>query len=264
MCVLCDVTVLRRLGASFDSLGPGERADAIREAREAAGVVAPELAEGVLRGEKVDAADPELYSRHVLATAREEGVLSGSDSIRWRGELGGARGPQDPRVQAFLSSCAELIADYQAGAQERRKVLERYLEVRGAAVEFAAIGRDGEIWFEHRGDRYTVMTDDEAMDIAVYRLTDGLAQMTSEELLPYTRLPASAIDVIEGIRGRPAEEATDVLAGIVDVALMAEDRVVRDGYAGFFAGEEGMASEDTDFGEYVVVRLFHEKDDGRR
>ena len=264
MCVLCDVTVLRRLGASFDSLAPGERADSIREAREAAGVVAPELAEGVLRGEKLDAADPELYLRHVLDTAREEGVLSGSDSIRWRGELAGPRGPQDPRVQAFLSSCAEFVADYQAGAQERRKVLERYLEVRGTAVEFASIGRDGEIWFEHRGDRYTVMTDDEAMDIAVYRLTDGLPQMSAEELLPYTRLPASALDVLESIRGRPAEEAADVLAGIVDVALMAEDRVVRDGYAGFFAEGEGMLSEDTDFGEYVVVRLYPDKDDGRR
>ncbi|MDB4948572.1 MAG: hypothetical protein JWM27_1221 [Gemmatimonadetes bacterium] len=254
MCVLCDVTVLRRLGAAFDTLSPTERAEAIREAREAAGVVSPELAESVLRGETLDAGDPELYSRHVLATAKEEGVLSGSDTLRWRTEL--ARGPQDPRVQAFLSSCAEYVADYQAGAVERRKVLERYLEVRAQDVKFSSIGRDGEIWFGHRKDTYAVLTDDEAMDIAIFRLTEGLPSMPAEELLPYTRLPASALDVLEGIRGRPAEEASEVLAGIVDVALMAEDRVVRDGYAAFFAEEEGTASDDTDFGEYVIVRLY--------
>src|SRR3954468_20685460 len=140
MCVLCDLTVLRRLGAPIDSLSPQERADAIREAREAAAVVSLDIAEAALRGETVDTADPELYSQHVLATAREEGVLSGSDTMRWRTELAGPRGPHDPRVQAFLSSCAESVADYEARAAERRKVLERYLEVRGDKVGFESIG----------------------------------------------------------------------------------------------------------------------------
>jgi hypothetical protein len=263
MCVLCDVTVLRRLAAPFDSLSPLERADAIREAREAAAVVSLDIAEAVLRGEAVDVGDPDLYSQHVLATAREEGVLSGSDTMRWRTELAGPRGPHDPRVQAFLSSCAEAVADYQAGEVERRRVLERYLEVRGEQVGFASIGRDGEMWFESRGDHYTVLTDEEAMDIAVHRLTDGLPAMSAEELLPYSRLPASAMDVLESIRGRPAEEAAEVLAGIVDVALMAEDRVVQGGYAAFFAGEEGTRTEDTDFGEHVIVRLYAEHEDDR-
>lgn len=255
MCVLCDTAVLRRLGAPLDSLSVQERADAIREAREAAAVVSAELAEAALRGSAPELSDPELYAQHVLATAQDEGVLGSSEVFRWRGVLAGREGLRDPRVQAFLSSCAECVAGYQAGAVERRRILERYLEVRPRDVHFSAIGRDGEVWYEHRGNRYAVLTDEEAMEMAVARLTDALPTVPPENLLPYTRLPASAMDVLEAVRARPADEAADVLAAMVDVALMAEDRVSREGFGPLFTERPEEPMEDADFGDYVVLHL---------
>lgn len=263
MCVLCDVAVLRRLGAPFDSLAQQERADAIREARDAAAVISPELADAALRGNAPALDDPQLYDRHVLSTAQEEGVLTSSDAFRWRTALAGPNGLDDARVQAFLSSCAEYVASYLAGAADRRRILERYLEVHTHDVEFAGIGRDGEVWYENRGARYAVLTDEEAMEMAVMRITETLPSLTPEELLPYTRLPASALDVLEAIRTRPQDEAAEVLAGIVDVALMAEDRVSREGFGPLFVEEGEEAMEDSDFGDYVVLHLPAAEADGK-
>src|SRR5690606_11542565 len=112
MCILCDHGTLELLTTPLEQLAPGQLANAIRTAREAAGPGVLDHAEAVLRGEPASGAGSELYADVVVARALEAGVLKSSEAFGWGTRLGSSRGHADPRVQAFVSTCVEILDDY--------------------------------------------------------------------------------------------------------------------------------------------------------
>lgn len=258
MCILCDHGMLDRLTVRLERLGPGELADAIRTAREAAGPGVMDQAEAVLRDESSPLVAAELFGEVVVARALEAGVVSSTEAYRWDEELRSAEALQDPRVQAFLSSSAEIIGEYLLLHDERRAILTRFLEARGEDVEFAWLGRDGELWFDHRGELYCVISEEEALEIVERDLAGKLHTLPAELLLRYTRLPETGAEVLEGILARPPETADPLLAGLVDLSALADDRVRAGGFGPFLETEEAPSVEDMRFGEWVVARVREE------
>lgn len=254
MCILCERSTLEILTTPLDRLPPGQVAAAIRTARDAAAAGVLDFAEAVLREEAVPAADADLYDEIVVTRARDEGVLSRSEASGWVARLRTDVAAQDPRVLAFVSSCAEIIDEYRLIFAERRQTLERFLEVRPGTVHFASIGQDGELWFEHRGELLAVLSEDEALDIVERELNLTLHSTPPEALLKYTTLPDTALEVLAGIQAKPAEVANTILAGLIDLGLLAEDRVRAEGYAPFFRAESDQGVEDLRFGEWVIIR----------
>jgi hypothetical protein len=172
MCILCDHGTLEVLTSPLDRLEQGQLANAIRTARDAAGPGVLDHAEAVLRGETAATAGVELYSEIVVARALEAGVLKSSDAFGWETLLTTEQGSLDPRVQAFVSSCAEILDDYQVLYRERRQVLERFLETAGDALAFVWLGQDGELWFDYQGELYSVLGQMEAMEIVERELSE--------------------------------------------------------------------------------------------
>lgn len=255
MCILCDHGTLRLLTAPLEQLVPGELGDAIRVAREAAGPGILDHAEAVLRGEAPPIPDAEMYGEVVVARALDAGVLSRAAASAWEARLRKASTARDPRVQAFVSTCAELVDEYRVLFAERREVVERYVEARGDAVEFAGIGQDGELWFEYREESYAPLTQAEATDTVERELVATLHATQPETLLRYSMLPDAALEVLVGVQAKPAEDANEILAGMIDLAALAEDRIRAEGYAPFFRGEGIDSVEDLRFGEWIIVRV---------
>lgn len=254
MCILCERSTLEILTAPLDRLPPGQVAEAIRTARDAAAAGVLDFAETVLRDETAPPADAELYDEIVVARAQEEGVLSRSEASGWGARLRTDVAAQDPRVQAFVSSCVEIVDEYRMLFQERRQTLERFLELRPGTVQFASIGQDGELWFEHRAELIAVLAEAEALEIVERELNLTLNTATPESLLRYTTLPDTALEVLVGIQAKPADLANTILAGLIDLGALAEDRVRVEGYANFFRSESDHAVEDARFGEWVIIR----------
>lgn len=253
MCVLCDPQVLGMLSTPLERLSPAERVQAIRVARDAAMVAAAPLVEQVLRGESGFAGEAEPYLQEVIERAREDGILKRGDAFRWETEVRSGQALLDPRVQAFLSGCAEWVADYESRAAEERVVLARFLEARPNTLRFASLGRGWELWFEHGEHAYAVIHRDERSRVMAIYVEGLLHSMEPAELLPYTDLPEAGVDLIRQVQGGSPEEADDMLAGIVDVDALTEELVRRRGVAALLAGPEGEA-EEIPFGEYVVIR----------
>jgi len=254
MCILCERSTLEILTTPLDSLPPGSVAQAIRTARDAAAAGVLDFAESVLREEAAPVAELDLYDEIVVSRARDEGVLSRSEASGWVARLRTDVAAQDPRVQAFVSSCAEIVDEYRMLFTERRQTLERFLEVRPGTVQFASIGQDGELWFEHRGELLAVLAEDEALEIVERELNLTLHSTPPESLLRYTTLPDTALEVLAGIQAKPAEVANTILAGLIDLGALAEDRVRSEGYAPFFRAEGEHLVEDLRFGEWVIIR----------
>ena len=255
MCILCDHGTLDKLTLPLDQLGPGELAEAVRTARDAAGPGVMDHAEAVLRGEAPARVGAEMFGEAVVARALEAGVLSSGDAFRWNESLRRERTPADPRVQAFVSSCCEILDDYRLLLDERRRVVEMFLESRGTGVTFAWLGRDGELWFEYRGEMHAALSEAEALEIVERELSASLHTLQAEELLRYTTLPETGLEVLEGILSKPADQADSLLAGIIDIGALADDRVRTSGFAPFFQGEQTRPVEDLRFGEWVIVRV---------
>ena len=251
MCVLCDPQALELLVLPLDRLAPVQRVRAIQTAREAASAAAAPLVEAALRGEDAFSGEADAYLEAVVERAREDGVLSRGDAFRWETECSSGRALLDPRVQAFLSGCAELVADYQARADDERVLLGRFMEARPDTVRFAALGRGWELWYQHDGHGYTVLHRDEKTRVAAVYLEGTLHGIDAAELLPYTDLPDARLALLREVQGRAPDEADDLLAGIVDVDALAADRVRRLGVARLLAGE---GAEEIPFGDHVVVR----------
>ena len=256
MCVLCDHSSLELLVAPIEELPPGQLAAAIRAAREAAEVGVLDHVEAVLRGEAPAEADPTLYGEVVVARAREAGLLDGAGALAWERRLQQGDAGADPRVQGFLSSAAETIDDYRALLAERRQVVARFVEVPEHALEVGWIDKDGELWFEYRDEAYTAIPHREAMEIVERELAGSLHTLRPDELLRYTELPDAALEGLAAIQARGPEAGNDILAELVDLHALAEDRVRAEGYAPFFQGEE---DEDpvgaTPFGDWLILHV---------
>lgn len=260
MCILCEPKTLELLTSPLARFAPGQLAEAIRVAREAAGAGVLDYAETVLRGAAAAEVDSELYAEIVVGRARDAGLLDRSETNGWGVRLRTATAAPDPRVQAFLSSCAEIIDEYRILLAESRQVLARFLETPPDALGFTGIGQDGELWFEHRGESYTVLSEAEAMEIVERELREQLQSLSAEVLLGYSKLPDAGREVIAEVQARPAEVANEILAGMIDLSALADDRVRLEGYGPFFRNEAGGSVEDLRFGEWIVIRLSQESD----
>lgn len=254
MCILCDHGTLELLTAPLDSLAPGRIAEAVRAAREAAGPGVLDHAEAALRGEAPPLAEAGLYDV-VVARAVESGVLNSMDASAWSAWVEEGDGLRDPRVQAYLSACAEILDQYFVMLAERKQVVERFVESSNGVVAFLGLGPDGELWFDYDGESYVALEVEEALEIVQRELGTMLHTFDAELLLRYSNLPETAGDVIAGILTKPIETANGILSGLVDLPLLAEDRVRATGYAPFFRGEPPRPVEDLRFGEWIIVRI---------
>lgn len=255
MCILCENETLELLTTSTEGFQPGQLAEAVRTARDAAAPGVMDHAEAVLRGEVPARVGAEIYAEVVVGRALEAGVLTSAAAVQWEEQLREDHGLHDPRVQAFVSSCAEIVDDYLLLLTERKQLVERFVEARGASVSFSWLGRDGELWFEYGGEMYAALSESEALEIVERELSSSLHTLEPETLLRYTTLPDTGLEVLAGILTRPAEAADALLAGMVDIHALADDRVRNVGFAPFFQGEQQRSVEDLRFGSWVVIRI---------
>lgn len=254
MCILCDHATLDKLTVPLERLGPGELAEAIRTARDAAGPGVMDEAEALLQGLSDGAVDSELFAEAVVSRAREAGVLTDAEAFRWTETLTRTHAT-DPRVLAFVSACAEILDDYRLLASERRQVIEMFTECRDGGVEFSWLGRDGELWFSYRSEMYAALNEVEALEIVDRELAASLHTVTAETLLRYTTLPDSGLEMLNEILRKPEDEANALLSGLVDIPALADDRVRTSGFAPFFQPEQTGPVEDMRFGEWIIIRV---------
>jgi len=258
MCVLCDRENLRILTLPLENLSARQLADSIALAREAAWQLVLDTADAISEGEQAGIPQnvgSDGYLDYVVDRAERDEILSHAEALRWAGSAHAGEILGDPRVQAFLSSAAEGLATYILQISDHKSALELFLEERNGGVAFAGVGVHGEIAFDREKERYVVMSDDEALRIAMDCLATSLCQEDPRWLLEYTNLPGGAADVLAAMQQGPAERANDILAGIVDLQALTEDRVRRIGYAPFVA--EGVTEEFSEqrFGDRIIVRL---------
>ena len=259
MCILCDPTSLRLLVAPQDSLSWLDLAESIRIAREAAMQLVLDTADALDEFDGPAAAlesiEAEEYVRYIVERAEEDGVAEAAEVRAWTKALRRGTILNDARVQAFLAATTEGLAGYLTEIGEKRAVLERFLEISKDALAFGGIGAHGEISFDYAGERYVVLTDDEAIQIAIDRIGDGLWKEDPALLLRYTSLPDDGISILAAAQQNEQDKANDILAGIVDVALLAEDLTRQRGYGRFVA--EGVTDDFTEqrFGDHSIVRL---------
>lgn len=254
MCILCDHGTLELLTAPLESLAPGRVAEAVRAAREAAGPGVLDHAEAVLRGDTEPTVDASLYDE-VVGRALESAVLNSMEATAWAARLEAGEGLRDPRVQAFLSSSTEILDEYAVLLTERKQVVERFVEAPEGAVTFLGLGPDGELWFDFESESYVALAAEEAREIVQRELGSTLNTFDAEVLMRYCSLPDTASDVVVGILAKPTDVANGILGGLIDLPLLAEDRIRAVGYAPFFRGDPPRPVEDLRFGEWIIVRI---------
>lgn len=265
MCVLCEKENLRLLVSPLTSLSHRELADAITIAREAAWQLVLDTADAITErepgGEGLSPhVGPDGYLDYIVDRAERDGAIEPGDVSFWNGALADETILRDPRVQAFLSSAAEGLANYILQIRDHQEALELFLEDRNGSVVFAGIGLNGEIIFDRGAERFVVLNDEEALRIAMDRMVTGLCKEDPRRLLEYTNLPVGAADVLAAMQKGPPERANDILAGIVDLHALTEDRVRQVGYAPFVA--DGLTDEFSEqrFGDRVIIRLHISED----
>jgi len=258
MCVLCDKDSLRLLSAPLASLSHRRLADSIQIAREAAWQLVLDTADSIADGKSRTAARrfaPDSYIDYVIDRAHREGALRENLRPEWATAVRDGSILRDPRVQAFLSSAAEGFATYVMRISEHQEALERFLEERNGGISFAGVGVNGEAVFDRGPARYVVLSDDEALRIAMDRVANNLCNEDPNRLLEYTNLPFGAGDVLASMQKGDADRANDILAGIVDLEALTEDRIREVGYGPFVT--EGITEEFSEqrFGDRIIVRL---------
>ncbi|HEX2187680.1 MAG TPA: hypothetical protein VHG51_02220 [Longimicrobiaceae bacterium] len=262
MCVLCNAESLRLLVVPASSLEPPKLAESVRVARDAAVQFVLDTVDA-LRDEPGSelslAVDPEEYVRYVIARAEEDAVATPGELRAWTAAPPVEYAP-DPRVQAFASSAVEWLATYRARIEEQRAILSRFLEDRSNGVLFSGVGPSSELYFRHGEDTYVALTDEDALQIAVDRVSWGLHREDPQVLLQYTTLPEGAVDILSDAQKRPEDEANQVLAGMVDVAALAEDTLRQHGHGWLVADPQQGGVVEQRFGERVVIR-FREADE---
>lgn len=257
MCVLCQKENLRLLAAPLAQLSHREVAEAIAVAREAAWQLVLDTADAMSEEEGdsfPSTVQVDGYLDYVVDRAEREAAVPLDEIALWNESLHDQTILNDPRVQAFLSSAAEGLATYILQIREHQAALELFLEERNGAISFAGVGVSGEIIFDRGSERYVVLSDEEALRIAMDRMATGLCKEDPRWLLEYTNLPVGAADVLAAMQQGPADRANDILAGIVDLHALTEDRVRQVGYAPFIADGTDDFIEQR-FGDRVIIRL---------
>ena len=256
MCVLCIAENLRLLTAPADSLPHQQLAESIRVAREAA----MQYVLDTVHAMREDASgppslevSPEEYLHYVVERAREDGVSTPGELRSWTLTLHGEYA-HDPRVQAFVSSAVEGLAGYLAQVDEQRELIARFLEARPEHLRFAGVGLSAELYFQYGDDTYVALSDDEAAQIAVDRISWNLSKEDPRLLLHYTDLPDGALDILVDAQQRPEEEANQVLAGMVDVTALADDALRQRGYAWLVSETPTDVLAEQRFGDRMVLR----------
>jgi hypothetical protein len=259
MCILCDADSLRLLVVPLEELSTASFVESIRVAREAAMQLVLDTADAWADVEADEepaySVDPDGFVRYVVDRAEQSDLLDRGEVRAWRQALRSGGILSDPRVQAFLSSSAEGLALYSAQIRDKRGVLERFLELRPGKATFGGVGRSGEIFFDLDDFRYIVLSDDEAMQIAMEQISSELWKEDPNLLLRYSSLPDEAIGLLTTAQQGPQERANEILAGIIDLPLLVEDTVRQHGYGRFVT--EGIADEFTEqrFGDMLVLRI---------
>lgn len=262
MCVLCNAESLRLLVVPAGSLGPPQLAESIRVARDAAVQFVLDTVDALRDdpgGELSLEVDAEEYVRYVIARAEEDAVATPAELRSWTAAHPVDYAP-DARVQAFVSSAVEWLATYRARIEEQRGILSRYLEDRSNGVVFTGVGPSSELYFRYGEDTYVVLTDADALQIAVDRVSWGLHREDPHVLLQYTTLPDGAVDILSDAQKRPEDEANQVLAGMVDVSALAEDTLRQHGHGWLVTDPQLGGAVEQRFGDRVVVR-FRETDE---
>lgn len=262
MCVLCNAESLRLLVVPVGTLAPSKLAESIQVSRDAAVQFVLDTVDALRDdpgGELPLAAEAEEYVRYVIARAEEDAVATPAELREWT-----ATHPveyaTDPRVQAFVSSAVEWLATYRSRIDEQQAILSRFLEDRSNSVHFAGVGPSSELYFRQGEDTYVALTDADALQIAMDRVSWGLHREEPQVLLQYTTLPDGAVDILSDAQKRPEDEANQVLAGMVDVAALAEDTLRQHGHGWLVADPQEGGVVEQRFGDRVVIR-FREPDE---
>lgn len=257
MCVLCDKENLRLLVLPLDQLAPRELAESIAISREAAWQLVLDTVDEL---NDVSHSEPATigadgYIEYIVERSEREGVVGAADTFSWTRAQQDESIYYDPRVQAFLSSAAEGLASYLLQVREYKESLELFLEDRNGGVRFAGVGPNGEVVFDRGTERYVVLSDEEALRIAMDRLRSSLSKEDPRVLLEYTNLPVGAADVLAAMQQGAEDRANDILAGVIDLPAWTEDRVRLVGYAPFVA--DGITEEFSEqrFGDRIIIRL---------
>jgi hypothetical protein len=259
MCILCHTESLRLLVAPLNAISSTQLAESIRIAREAAMQLVLDTADAWadVEGseEPLPTVEPDGYLSYVVDRAEHDGLLAEPEVREWRQAARRGAILNDPRVQAFLSSSTEGLAIYSTQIREKRSVLERFLEISRGQSVFGGIGASGEIFFDVEEERYIVLTDDEAMQIAMDQVSSELWKEDPARLLRYTSLPDEGISILTSAQQGPQERANEILAGIIDLPLLVEDMVRQAGYGRFVAA--GVTDDFTEqrFGDLLILRL---------
>lgn len=259
MCILCHSASLRLLVAPLDSLSHLDLSESVRVAREAAMQLVLDTTDtaGELEnsGAILDELASDTYIEYVVERAERDVVATSEEVSGWNASAEDGSIYLDPRVQAFLSSAAEGLSTYVVHIQDQRAVLERFLEVPSGRIEFAGIGASGEVMFDLGPERYIVLSDEEALQIAIDRVSLSLHDEDPTRLLPYTSLPDAAVEVLAAAQTKGQDEANDILSGIVDLRALAEDVLRQHGYAQLVL--ENLTQDHTEqrFGDRVIIRL---------
>lgn len=256
MCVLCDRENLRLLTVPLERLSHSQLADAISIAREAAWQLVLDTADALAGSDgSTPGVGSDGYIDYIVDRAERDGILQGSDLHSWHGAARDSTIYRDPRVQSFLSSAAEGLARYILQIREHKEALELFLEERNGSVVFAGVGANGEIVFDHGTERYVVLSEDEGLRIAMDNLAMNLCEEDPRRLLEYTNLPVGAADVLAAMQQGPPDRANDILAGIVDLHALTEDRVRESGFGPFVALGVTEEFSEQRFGDRIIVRL---------
>ncbi|HEV2148721.1 MAG TPA: hypothetical protein VGR37_15055 [Longimicrobiaceae bacterium] len=257
MCVLCNAESLRLLVVPAGGLTPLDLAESIRVAREAAVQYVLDTVDDLREDPAADlplTVDTEAYVRFVIERAEEDAVATPAEIRAWTSVLS-IEYASDARVQAFLSSAVEWLATYRSRIDEQRAILSRYLEARAGTVVFTGVGPSSELYFRHDEHTYVALTDADALQIAMDRISWGLHREEPQVLLQYTSLPDGALDILSDAQKRPEDEANQVLAGMVDVAALAEDTLRQHGHAWLVTDPQLGDAVEQRFGDRVVVRF---------
>ncbi|HUH13721.1 MAG TPA: hypothetical protein VMK65_11450 [Longimicrobiales bacterium] len=115
------------LTISYETLGLGERAAALLQAR----VAGKSAAESARSREELESGPASQYHRHVVRAAEQAGFVDAEAAAAWKQALEEGKALRDPRVQAFLfgwhERAMEILADLEAGKGDEPALAKWFL-----------------------------------------------------------------------------------------------------------------------------------------